>query len=410
MDRITRIHIKNVRAIESAVVDISPLTVLIGENGSGKSTIIECLEILRKAAGPSFMRTFYEAHRGMPGLLRKGAAVLELRVIVEDDEAKEPQLEYRLSLASEGVGAVVDSERLVVIPVDGSAEPWTALRRSRTKAEVFERTRNEWDSISWISDELCLERVRSTRTADPWEKAVARMWRVLSGIEVHLGFDTLAAWAAQSVQRAPTVRGSATLQPTERLSLLGRNLPNAWFALKNFGEAHWRQTMDLVRLGLGDEVDSVNVVADTGGQVGIALKRVDLPEPIPAAFLSDGQLSWLAYVAMARLNASRSLLAIDEPELHLHPALLGRVVSLLTSPENSAPVVLSTHSDRLLSFLDDPASAVRVCSLEGGKAVVRNVDAEELPKWLEEYGDFGKLRESGFLDRVLEEAPAGEGE
>ena len=43
-----------VRAIRYAEVEISPVTVLIGENGTGKSTIIECLEILRKAAEPSF--------------------------------------------------------------------------------------------------------------------------------------------------------------------------------------------------------------------------------------------------------------------------------------------------------------------------------------------------------------------
>ena len=37
--------------IESIDLEISrPLTVLIGENGSGKSTVVECLELLRKAA------------------------------------------------------------------------------------------------------------------------------------------------------------------------------------------------------------------------------------------------------------------------------------------------------------------------------------------------------------------------
>lgn len=55
MDRITRVRIRNVRAIVSLDLELTqPITVLIGENGSGKSTILECLELLRRAADPNF--------------------------------------------------------------------------------------------------------------------------------------------------------------------------------------------------------------------------------------------------------------------------------------------------------------------------------------------------------------------
>ena len=109
----------------------------------------------------------------------------------------------------------------------------------------------------------------------------------------------------------------------------------------------------------------------------------------------------MAFVAMVKLNPTRSLLAIDEPELHLHPALLGRVVDLLTS-EQQAPVILSTHSDRILELLDDPVSAVKVCSLEpGGEMSLSVLDEEALPKWLERFQDLGRLRASGYLSRVL---------
>jgi predicted ATPase len=138
-----------------------------------------------------------------------------------------------------------------------------------------------------------------------------------------------------------------------------------------------------------------------GGYVGLALKRADLAEPIPASNLSDGQLAWLAFVALARLNPGRSLLAVDEPEQHLHPSLLGRVVTMLASLPGGAPVVLSTHSDRVLELLDDPADAVRVCSLVGSRADVSRIDAGELPRWLQQFGDLGQLRAAGYLSRVL---------
>jgi len=42
---IKRVHIKNFRCIEEASIEIDPLTILIGKNGSGKSSVLKALEI-----------------------------------------------------------------------------------------------------------------------------------------------------------------------------------------------------------------------------------------------------------------------------------------------------------------------------------------------------------------------------
>ena len=109
---------------------------------------------------------------------------------------------------------------------------------------------------------------------------------------------------------------------------------------------------------------------------------------------------------MARLDRGRSLLAVDEPELHLHPSLCGRVVALLMGLEGGAPVIISTHADRVLELLDDPASAVRVCVNHGGSASVQRLDPVELAAWMQDYGDLAKLRANGLLGRVLKDPPA----
>lgn len=49
-DRITSLSLRNIRCFESLDLDIGPnLTVLLGENGSGKSTIAEALKLLRES-------------------------------------------------------------------------------------------------------------------------------------------------------------------------------------------------------------------------------------------------------------------------------------------------------------------------------------------------------------------------
>jgi predicted ATPase len=400
MDRITHVRIRNVRAIEAVDLELGrPLTVLIGENGAGKSTILECLEILRKSTDSRFIELLYSVHRGMAGLLRRGAADLTLGVAVEDDSGVEPRLDYELNLRQEGVGIVIEHERLRVANPDGQS--FDSVLRDMSGAKIRETSGRD---VQLAMSSVGLDRtvVFSASGLHGRDPSLTRLHAALSRIEVHLGFDSTAAWAARTLQRPETLRGPTTLFPAERVALLGVNLANAWAELLNRSTAHRDETMATVRLGLGDHVDSVVVVPDRGGgNVYLGLRLKDFEDPILAVNLSDGQLAWLAFIAMARLNDNRSLLAVDEPELHLHPALLGRVVSMLANLLGGAPVVLSTHSDRVLEMLDDPADAVRVCSLEGSRANMSRIDASELPRWMKEFGDVGQLRAAGYLARVL---------
>jgi predicted ATPase len=404
MDRITRLYIDNVRAIESLTLDLSPLTVLIGDNGAGKSTILECLAILRKATESSFIDQLYQVHGGLPSLLRKGTTSLRLGVDIENSDLNHPlpPLHYSFELLSRGSTVWVSKERLDV-SANASKPPLTALRRGPSGGTIFDQSSGQSIRV----DEALLDPESLLITAYgrlPPQIAISRLLHVLRSVEVHLPFYTCAAWAARAVQLPLHMRGSATLFPAKQLNLLGLNLANAWTELKNLDSAHWDHTLGLVRLGIGDWVDTVLVKPDAGGgSVSLLLKGVDWDEPIAAASLSDGQLAWLSFVAMTRLHQDRSLLAMDEPELHLHPHLLGRAVELMVSAgrERGAPVVLCTHSDRVLELIDDPVSALRVCSLEGGRVLLSRLSAEALPRWLERFGDVGALRGSGYLSKAL---------
>ena len=400
MDRITHVRIRNVRAIESVDLELGrPLTVLIGENGAGKSTIIECLEILRKAAEPRLMEGLYAAHRGMVGLLRRGATEMSLGVRIESDSEAEA-VEYELVLQVRGQGIEIGRERLYVEIPAGGAAPVDIIQRTTTRAQVTEPSGKvtELAMDAFGTDNTVLF---SASGLIPQGEQIARVRALLRGIEVHLGFDTLASWAARSYQRPEGIRAGAQLRPADRLNLLAGNLASAWSELLAQHSRQRERTLDLLRLGLGDRVDTVVVKPDMGGaNVHLALRFNDLAEPVFASDLSDGQLGWLAFVAMTRLNGGRALLAVDEPELHMHPALLGRVVSMLANLPGGAPVVLATHSDRVLELLDEPANAVRACRLDGNKAVVETFDPDALRDWSAQFGDVGTLRAQGLLDLV----------
>jgi len=79
-DRIVRLQIAGLRSIESLDIDLDGLRVLIGENGAGKSSIVEACELLSRAPGRNFMETLDRQHGGVRALLRHGAEAVELKV------------------------------------------------------------------------------------------------------------------------------------------------------------------------------------------------------------------------------------------------------------------------------------------------------------------------------------------
>ena len=227
--------------------------------------------------------------------------------------------------------------------------------------------------------------------------------RALEGVEVHVPFPVSAAWAVRTQGQEAALRTSATIRPASRVGVLGANLASAYHTLRNeFGDQHWAETMEWVRLGLGRRVETVATLADPGGGAVALAVRYRPGIQVPAFGLSDGTLSYLALVATLRLVDGRSLLAVDEPDLHLHPNLVLRVAGLLETAARSGPVVVTTQSDHLLDGLQSPAASVRVLQL-GREGATRclSLDDEALAEWLTDYRGLGEIRAAGHLSSVL---------
>ncbi len=391
---IQSIRIQGLRSLADVTLQFDGLTVLIGTNGSGKSSIIEALEILRRVASASqgqLASEFVNIHGGLPNVLRRGASELRFEVRATDTEHPEPLL-YSLSLS--------DAQGYPSINVESLSRGNTILwaRRGNSFSPplaniTLDPGRSLLELLTVINlPSVVLDTVRSLR-------------QLLSSIEVHVPFDVGAAWAARASGRKNSMRSSAMLVRTTRVERFSDNLANAYHALKNdFDAATWADVMEDVRLGLGQHIEDIRIATSPQeGYFALLVKLKGLDMPVGISSLSDGQLSYLAFIAMFRLSANRSLLAFDEADLHLHPKTLARVVSLFEREARLHPVVIATQSNELLDLLEDPAKSVRVCELDehDSSTSLLQLDKTELDKWREDYRGVGELRAHGYLRQIV---------
>ena len=398
-DRITRLTIEGMRSIARLDLPLDGLTVLIGENGSGKSTILEACELLRRASSQSFLGEVNNLHGGSSRLLRHGAQDLKLGVMLEGDGAP---LAYEIALTKNEHMLRIMGERLVQGPYHGLKIPLLLIERAGTSVEVFAPQGSQ--KVSAPHDQLVLS---SAGVFSP-HPGFDRMKQALARIDMHLPFDVLPVWAAEAHGHAIGARGRSTLQYVDSLDRFGTNLANAFHKLRTeFSDDHWRTTMDYVRLGLGDRIEAVTTTVQGRGAIGIELTIRNQDQRLPITSISDGMVAYLAFVALTRLGKGRTLLAFDEPELHLHPGLLVRVLGFFEAVAEDCPVLLATHSDRLLDALRDPARSVRVCEAEesDGATRLRTLDGTALAEWLTDYRGLGDLRTVGYMHMVLKEPP-----
>lgn len=410
-DRITELHVSGMRAIDDVQLDLRGLTVLIGDNGSGKSTLLEALELLRQAAKPvAFVQdVVVRAHGGLQSLLRRGARELLLVVIVE---GAGPKLKYGFSIANVGTAPEVASELLTVYADSAdsdAAAPRHALVRVGKTVRVLDLREAQPKEIQIDAQNIDGQKLVLPTFGIGAQPAFQRITDALGRIEQHVPFETRPLWQQHELDVRVGPRWPALVEHSSALARYGLNLPNCYQQLRNLGDDVWTRVLERARMGLGDDLRNFRLTASGRGNIELEVVFGSAPDkPLPAECLSEGQLSYLAFIALVELNHARSVLAFDEPEVHLHPALLSRVVWMLEEVARTCPVIVATHSDRFLDALADPVSSVVLCELDEQRAMrMRRPNAERLKEWLESYRGLGAIRAEGHEAQVFDGGPHG---
>ena len=127
------------------------------------------------------------------------------------------------------------------------------------------------------------------------------------------------------------------------------------------------------------------------------LHESGLRVPTPATRLSDGTIRLLALLATLLHPFPPPLVCIEEPELGLHPDAVALLADLLVEASDRMQLVVTTHSDALVSALTGQPDAIVACERPGAGTELRRLEPKKLAPWLEDYrlGDLWRMGELG---------------
>ncbi|MCF8210294.1 MAG: AAA family ATPase [Rhodoferax sp.] len=422
------------------------LNVIIGPNRTGKSNLLRCLELISVSAqgklgkynqnprskGRGISPTTSRTLRGSTSFVQcptdtvlsinqgeippQGAGnrpiVIQslggMEPIVWDGQAKsikfvlqtcstngatEPD-SYELELVRLGTGGSykIETERLTNSHTqDQNKAPnqFTFLDRSASKAVIFNEKDETFVSPAGdVSDEESLLSI----AAGPFgiNHAVQAFQRELASFATYRDLDT---------RPEATIRQSAIARFEKRVDPDGQNLISVLHTLYT-GDRDFKNDINAAMLAaFGDDFEELVFPPAADQRIQLRIRWKSLKREQSAAELSDGTLRFLFLLTVLASPSLAPMIAIDEPEIGLHPAMLPLIAEFAVEASKRAQIIFTTHSPQFLDAFTEDRPTTTVAKWVDGETTLHTLDDAQLDYWLKEYS-LGSLFQSGELEQM----------
>jgi hypothetical protein len=347
---IHRFRVQNFKSILSVDVDLSPVTVLVGRSGTGKSNFVQALRFLRDV-----LISNHTLQNSWPQLRPVPASDALTTFVVEFSVTDiEERFHYELSINNSGPGQPPVNESL-----------------SLGDKRLFQQSATAPGSTRWVVEPemlpvpkpgaIALGRIPSI------SEVVIAFTALTSGIGCYIFSDRVLCQPGRGNDRT---RGLADdgANFLDALKELVSNLQDLK-ARKSIVAALQRVNPSISSVELNDIQNPSSVVVGhrfDGKTLALGLSQE-----------SDGFRRFYAHLLAIYQRPPKQTLIFEHPEDGIHPGAL----SLLAEEFKAAPeeghgqVILTTHSPKLLDHFD--AEQIRVVELAGLETRIGVISAEQ---------------------------------
>ncbi|MFK7950509.1 MAG: AAA family ATPase [Saprospiraceae bacterium] len=327
---IKSIYIDNFKALNDFKMEFQPLTLLIGANSVGKSTVLQALELL---AYFTKGKEFGELNNY---LKERGWSAKDLR----SNLSRKRHITFRVEFELEE--SIFEWEIILTITENG----FELIKESVIEGKKKHLwSHNESTFVLDDDDDDTLYLIRKPFTSSTLSFFDGYINPKLSRIKNYL--NNLALFDFSSTEQ---LKSRNLIVKNAQIGRNGENLA---------AYLHQLSKEELVNLTTQLQTyapffETINIRKRSRNEVEIDIKEKFSNNRIDAQHLSDGMMRLLAILTLALTESGYSTMMIEEIEDGINPNLAGEVIKTLTkvTQETNRQFILTTHNPLILDWVD----------------------------------------------------------
>jgi len=337
--RIEKLFLARFRSIRGAEVELENPTFLVGQNGSGKSNLVDAIAFLAEAMA-SPLQAVFDRRGGISSVRHRSSARsrpphMAIGVVLSDLNSNVLSARYAFEIAAlKDYRFEVRREQCVLESADG-------------KRVWYDRKANAFDSNIRELSPAIEPNALALPVVGGHERFSAAL-RFLSDMRVyHI--------EPAKLREMQDPEGGIALRPdgsnaASVLREIERRSKDEWKRLCEILEAIVPQTKSVRAIRHGNKLSLEFVQEWESMPEGAEDLREAKSDKIrfEAFNMSDGTLRALGLLAAVYQQPKPTVLVVEEPEATIHPGALGTVLDLLRHASRQMQVIATTHSPEAL--------------------------------------------------------------
>jgi predicted ATPase len=366
MSDLKSIRVEGYRRLFAVSLEMRNLTVMIGANGVGKTSLLDVFSLLAASAKGQLLERI---GGGLEGILTRNKAD-HLAILLEMNVPNHVPLKYKLNLIPiRGSSYEISEETLTQQNRSDAQGPQKFIDSYRQNVKYFNVESTRLEAPNWEHD--------------PFETSlsqVPKMYQQSENLRKQLASCTF--YGALDVSDRSPVRLPQEMRPAKLPGANGEDLISCLYDLRETDPDRFEMVEDTLAAAFPD-FEKLSFPPIAAGRLSMTWKDKNFSKPIYVHELSEGTLRFLWLVTLLQSRELTALTLIDEPEVSLHPELLRLLADLMREASKRTQLIVATHSDRLIRFLKP--EEVLICDADEGMTTVTWADKLDLEKWLVEY-------------------------
>jgi len=392
--RIESITIENFKVFKQTTVrNLPKMAVLLGTNGSGKSTFFDVFGFLSDSLQNN-VTIALNKRGGFQEVISRGCDIhkdlikfeIKFRNQVSENE-KAPIVTYTLEIGYNRGKAYINREILKYRRGQRTGAPWHFLDFSNGEGNAItneEEYGNEGVEARRVSQKVTSPDILAIKGLGQFEQ-----FKAISAFR-----SLLEKWYVSNF-KIEYGRNISDTGISNHLSVNGDNLAQV---TKYMYEYH-RETFESILRKLPRRIPGINQVEakeTEDGRIILKFQDQNFKDPFVARYVSDGTIKMFAYMILLHDPEPHPLLCIEEPENFLHPDLLLQLCEEIREySERGGQVFVSSHSPDFVNGLmvDELFFLVK----ENGYTNIKAAKEDEVVKELSKENQLGWLWRNHYI-------------